>query len=58
VLDEFLRIRDEPTGHNKKARTLRIALEGGIRTVGARVAWLDEAIAEIRSPAWAELDPG
>ena len=24
----------------------------------ARVAWLDEAIAEIRSPAWAELDPG
>ena len=58
VLDEFLRIRDEPTGHNRKARTLRIALEGGIRTVGARVASLDEAIAEIRSPAWAELDSG
>ena len=58
VLDEFLRIRDEPTGHNKKARTFRIALEGGIRTVEARLAWLDDAIAEIRSPAWAELDPG
>src|SRR4029450_11792687 len=26
VLDESLRIRDEPTGHNKKARTFRIAL--------------------------------
>jgi PadR family transcriptional regulator, regulatory protein AphA len=58
VLDEFLRIRDEPTGHNKKARTFRIALEGGIRTVEARLAWLEEAIAEIRSPAWKELDPG
>ena len=41
VLDEFLRIRDEPTGHNKKARTFRIALEGGIRTVEARLAWLE-----------------
>ena len=58
VLDEYLRIRDEPTRHNKKARTFRIALEGGIRTVEARLAWLDEAIAEICSPAWEELDPG
>jgi PadR family transcriptional regulator AphA len=57
-LDEYLRIRDEPTGHNKKARTLRIALEGGIRGAEARVAWLEWAIAEIRSPAWSELDPG
>jgi virulence activator alpha len=39
VLDGFLRIRDEPTGHNKRARTFRIALEGGIRTVEARLAW-------------------
>jgi DNA-binding PadR family transcriptional regulator len=58
VLDEYLRIRDEPTGHNKKARTFRIALEGGIRGVEARLAWLEEAIAEIRSPAWEKLDPG
>jgi DNA-binding PadR family transcriptional regulator len=58
VLDEYLRIRDEPTGHNKKARTLRIALEGGIRGVEARLAWLEEAITEIRSPAWEKLDPG
>ncbi len=58
VLDEFLRIREEPTGTNKKARTLRIALEGGIRTVEARLAWLDDALAEIASDAWRRLPPG
>jgi PadR family transcriptional regulator, regulatory protein AphA len=58
VLDEFLRIRDEPTGHNKKARTFRIALEGGIRTVEARLAWLEDALAEIESDDWRRLEPG
>ena len=58
VLDEFLRIRDEPTGHNKKARTFRIALEGGIRTVEARLAWLADALEEIESEEWRRLDPG
>jgi DNA-binding PadR family transcriptional regulator len=58
VLDEFLRIQDEPTGRNRKARTFRIALEGGIRVVEARLAWLEDAVAEIRSGAWKELDPG
>jgi DNA-binding PadR family transcriptional regulator len=57
VLDEFLHIQDEPTGQNKKARTFRIALEGGIRVVEARLAWLEDALAEIRSRAWKELDP-
>jgi DNA-binding PadR family transcriptional regulator len=55
VLDEFLRIQDEPTGRDKKARTFRIALEGGIAGVEARLAWLEETIAEIRSPEWARL---
>ena len=55
VLDEFLRIKDEPTGHDKKARTFRIALEGGIAGVEARLAWLDQTIAEIRSPEWTRL---
>ncbi len=55
VLDEFLRIQDEPTGDDKKSRTFRIALEGGIAGVEARLAWLDETIAEIRSPQWARL---
>jgi DNA-binding PadR family transcriptional regulator len=55
VHDEFLRIRDEPTGANKKARTFRIALEGGIRGVEAKLEWLDETIAEIRSAEWARL---
>jgi DNA-binding PadR family transcriptional regulator len=58
VLDEFLRIRGEPTGHNKKARTFRIALEGGIRTVEARLSWLADALAEIESEEWRRLDPG
>ena len=56
VLTEFLRIRDEPTGHDKKARTFRIALEGGIRTVEARLAWLAGALEEIRSAEWEALD--
>ena len=58
VLDEFRRIQEEPTGQNKKARTLRIALEGGIRTVEARIAWLDDAMAELRSEEWRSLPAG
>jgi hypothetical protein len=58
VLGEFERIRAEPTGRNKKARTFRIALDGGIRGVEARLEWLDVALDEIRSREWAapELD--
>ena len=56
TLDEFERIRAEPTGANRKARTFRIALEGGIRTAEARIEWLDWAIEQVRSPAWAALD--
>ena len=58
ALEEFLRIRAEPTGHNKKARTLRIALEGGIRMVEARLGWLDDALDELQSEEWRRLAPG
>ena len=58
VLDEFLRIRSEPTGHDRKSRAFRIALEGGIRTVEARLEWLGWARAELRSPAWRDLELG
>ena len=58
VLDEFRRIQDEPTGRNKKARTLRIALEGGIRAVEARLAWLDDVMRELRSEEWGSLPAG
>jgi DNA-binding PadR family transcriptional regulator len=58
VLDQYVRIRAEPTGDNKKARTFRIALEGGIVGAEARLEWLEWAIAEIRSDAWRKLDPG
>ena len=58
VLDEFRRIQEEPTGHNKKARTLRIALEGGIGTVEARLAWLEGVKRELRSEEWSSLPAG
>jgi len=58
VLDDFRRIQEEPTGRNKKARTLRIALEGGIRTVEARLAWLDDALRELASDEWSSLPTG
>jgi PadR family transcriptional regulator AphA len=58
VLDEFRRIQDEPTGRNKKARTLRIALEGGIRTVEARLDWLDDVMTELGSEEWRSLPAG
>jgi len=56
VLGEFRRIEEEPTGDDKKSRAFRIALEGGIRTVEARLEWLDAALAEVRSPEWAARD--
>ena len=58
ALDEFRRIQYEPTGRNKKARTLRIALEGGIRTVEARLDWLDDVMTELRSEDWRSLPAG
>jgi PadR family transcriptional regulator, regulatory protein AphA len=58
VLAEFRRIEEEPTGHNKKARTLRIALEGGIMAVEARLAWLDDVTRELRSEEWRSLPAG
>ncbi len=54
ILLDFERIRGEPSGANRKARTFRIALEGGIRTVEARLEWLDWAIEQVRSPEWTE----
>ena len=58
VLDRYLQIQAEPTGHGRKARTFRIALEGGIRVVTARLEWLDSAITELRSEEWKALEPG
>jgi PadR family transcriptional regulator, regulatory protein AphA len=52
ILDELETIREEPTGTDRKARTFRIVLEGGIRTITARLEWLEWAIAEVGSPAW------
>lgn len=56
MLAEFRRISEEPTGANRKARTFRIALEGGIRYAESRIEWLDWAIEQVRSPEWSSLD--
>jgi DNA-binding PadR family transcriptional regulator len=52
ILDELGAIREEPTGTDRKSRTFRIVLEGGIRTVTARLEWLEWAIAEVGSSGW------
>jgi PadR family transcriptional regulator, regulatory protein AphA len=52
ILDELEAIREEPVAENRKAKTFRIVLEGGLRTVSARLEWLEWAIAEVGSPAW------
>ena len=52
VLGELERIREEPTGTGRKAKTFRIVLEGGVRSVAARLDWLEWALGEVRSPAW------
>ena len=57
-LVEYEGIRDEPTGEDRKSRTLRMMLEGGIRAVEARLEWLDSASAEVRSESWAEREVG
>jgi len=57
VLEEFRRIEEEPTGKDRKSRAFRVALEGGIGGVEARLEWLDAAIAEVRSPEWSARAP-
>jgi DNA-binding PadR family transcriptional regulator len=58
MLAELERIEAEPTGTSRKARMFRIALEGGKHSIAATIEWLDEAIAELRSPSWRALPRG
>jgi PadR family transcriptional regulator AphA len=52
ILDELEAIREQPPGSSRKEQTFRIVLEGGIRSVGARLEWLEWAIGEVGSTAW------
>jgi PadR family transcriptional regulator, regulatory protein AphA len=56
MLAELRRIREEPAGTNRKARTFRIALEGGIRYTESRLEWLEWAIEQVQSPEWRSFD--
>lgn len=52
VLAELQEIEAEPPGESRKERAFRLALEDGLRLVGGRLAWLETALAEVRSPGW------
>jgi PadR family transcriptional regulator, regulatory protein AphA len=52
ILDELEAIREQPAGTSRKEQTFRIVLEGGIRSVSARLEWLEWAVGEVGSPAW------
>ena len=45
-------IRQDPVGPGRKERAFRLSLEGGVRTVAARIEWLDWALEEVASPSW------
>ena len=46
-LDELERIKAGPRGHGRKEQAFGIALEGGIRSLGTRLEWLDWAEAQL-----------
>ena len=48
-LDELERIKAGPRGPGRKEQAFGIALEGGIRSIEARLDWLDWAAAELAS---------
>jgi len=52
ILDELEAIREQPPGSTRKEQMFRIVLEGGIRSVGTRLQWLEWAIGEVGSNAW------
>ena len=43
-LAELELIREETAGTTRKERAFRLALEGGIRSIEARLEWLDDAL--------------
>ena len=53
LLARYESIREEdPVLRNRKQRAFRLALEGGIRSVRARLESIDAALVEVRSPEW------
>jgi PadR family transcriptional regulator, regulatory protein AphA len=52
VLAELRAIEAKQPGASRKEWAFRIALEGGIRTLETRIAWLDHALEQVSSSAW------
>jgi DNA-binding PadR family transcriptional regulator len=55
---ELEAIEAEPPGSSRKERAFRLALEDGLGLVRGRLAWLEDALAEVRSSAWRSADAG
>jgi PadR family transcriptional regulator AphA len=52
LLDELEAIRAEPRGPTRKEHAYLLALEGGIRSIEARLEWLAWALEQVSSRAW------
>jgi PadR family transcriptional regulator AphA len=52
VLDELETIRAAPRGPSRKEHAFLLALEGGIRSTEARLAWLEWALEQVSSRTW------
>ena len=52
ILAELREIESEPPGKSRKERAFRLALEDGLVLVSGRLAWLETALVEVRSPGW------
>jgi DNA-binding PadR family transcriptional regulator len=52
ILDELEAIRAEPRGTSRKERAFGLALEGGLRSIAARLEWIEWAAGEVSAPAW------
>ena len=52
VLEELEAIRAQPRNRRRKENAYGLALEGGIRSAGARLEWVEWALGRVRSPDW------
>jgi PadR family transcriptional regulator AphA len=52
LLAELEKIREQPVGPSRKERAFRLALEGGIRAMTARLEWTEWALAQVDSEEW------
>ena len=57
ILDELEQIRAQPVGAQRKELAYRLALEGGIRVIAARLDWVEWTLEEVQSGEWLSAPP-